>query len=173
MFHDFRSAISWITILTRLTDDPVVRISVPFTMPIRLQWSNPLVKRWPVVGLTALVILPGMNHLVANAQADYAISTITLYEVSAGAIRSTASGETIETITDAIAWADVVAFDEPAAREAANIRAVLLDRGSPIPAPDILNADVARARNSELIATDEHFTAVPQLDIHNPRDSNA
>lgn len=111
-------------------------------------------------------------YLESNAQAEYAISTITLYEVYAGAIRSTASGETIKTIMDAIAWADVVAFNEPAAREAADIRAALLDRGSPIPAPDILNAGVARARNSELIATDEHFTAVPQLNIHNPRNSH-
>lgn len=110
-----------------------------------------------------------IEYLEANAQAEYTISTITLYEVYAGAIRSTTSGETIKTIRDAIAWADVATFDEPAAREAADIRAALLDRGSPIPAPDILNAGVARARNSELIATDEHFTEVPQLDTHNPR----
>lgn len=114
-----------------------------------------------------------IEYLESNAQAEYTISTITLYEVYAGAIRSTASGETIETIRDAIAWADVATFDEPAAREAAHIRAALLDRGSPIPAPDILNAGVARARNSELIATDEHFTEVPQLDTHNPRDSHS
>lgn len=114
-----------------------------------------------------------IEYLEANAQAEYAISTITLYEVYAGAIRSTASGETIETITDAIAWADVIAFDEPAAREAADIRSSLLDRGSPIPAPDILNAGVARACNSDLIATDEHFAEVPQLDTHNPRNSHS
>lgn len=110
-----------------------------------------------------------IEYLESNAQAEYAIPTIALYEVYAGAIRSTASGETIETITDAIAWADVAAFDEPAAREAAAIRAALLDRGNPIPAPDILNAGVARALDCELIATDEHFAEVPQLDTHNPR----
>lgn len=110
-----------------------------------------------------------IEYLEANAQAEYTIPTIALYEVYAGAIRSTASGETIETIIDAIAWADVVAFDESAAREATDIRAALLNRGSPIPAPDILNAGVARSLGCELIATDEHFTEVPQLDTHNPR----
>ncbi|KYH23865.1 tRNA(fMet)-specific endonuclease VapC [Halalkalicoccus paucihalophilus] len=114
-----------------------------------------------------------IEYLEANAQAEYAISTITLYEVYAGAIRSTASGETIETITDAIAWADVVAFDESAAREAADIRAALLDRGSSIPAPDILNTGVARSLGCELIATDEHFAEIPQLNTHNPRDSHS
>lgn len=114
-----------------------------------------------------------IEYLEANVRAEYTISTITLYEVYAGAIRSTASGETIETITAAIVWADVVAFDEPAARDAADIRAALLDRGTPIPAPNILNAGIARARDCELIATDEHFAEVPQLDTHNPRNSHS
>lgn len=48
-------------------------------------------------------------------------------------------------------------FDDLAAREAADVRLGLLDRGEPIPAPDTLIAGVARALRAELIATDRHF----------------
>lgn len=112
-----------------------------------------------------------LDYLEAHAQARYVVPTIALYELYAGAIRSDATSETIDTVTTALEWADAVAFDDHGAREAADIRAVLLDRGEPIPAPDILNAGIARALDGELIATDEHFSQVPQLDVNNPRDT--
>lgn len=110
-----------------------------------------------------------LKYLSDNFDAEYAVPTIALYELYAGAIRSDAPGETIETVASALKWAAPVAFDDTAAREAANIRATLLDRGEPIPVPDILNAGIARSLGGELIATDEHFSRIPQLGFRNPR----
>ena len=110
-----------------------------------------------------------LDYLNANAEAEYAVPTIALYELYAGAIRSDATNETITTVAEALQWASVVVFSGSAAREAAMIRATLLDQGQPIPAPDMLNAGIARAASGELIATDEHFAQVPDFDFYNPR----
>ena len=110
-----------------------------------------------------------LDYLNANAEAEYAVPTIALYELYAGAIRSNATSETIAIVAEALHWASVVAFSDSAAREAATIRATLLDQGEPIPAPDMLNAGIARAAAGELIATDEHFTQIPNFNFYNPR----
>lgn len=110
-----------------------------------------------------------LAHLEAHPHAEYVIPTVALYELYAGALRS-ADAETIGTITDALEWAEPVVFDDPAAREAADIRSALLDRGEPIPAPDILIAGVARALEADLIAADDHFSRVPGLDVLTPRE---
>ncbi|MFC7225652.1 PIN domain-containing protein [Halalkalicoccus sp. GCM10025322] len=109
-----------------------------------------------------------LDYLNANAEAEYAVPTIALYELYAGAICSDATSETIVTVAEALDWANSVAFTDSAAREAATIRATLRDRGQPIPTPDMLNAGIARAIGGELIATDEHFAHVPDLDYYNP-----
>lgn len=111
-----------------------------------------------------------LKYLSDNFEADYAVSTIALYELYAGVIRSDAPDETITTVAEALEWAEPVAFDADAAREAADIRATLLDRGKPIPTPDILNAGIARALGGELIATDDHFLHIPRLGFWNPKD---
>lgn len=112
-----------------------------------------------------------LEFLEGHFEADYVITTITLYELYAGAIRTESPDETITTVADALEWADPIVFDETAAREAADIRATLLDRGEPIPAPDTLNAGIARALGSELVATDAHFSAIPRLGFVNPREN--
>ncbi|UHQ98660.1 PIN domain-containing protein (plasmid) [Natrinema zhouii] len=109
-----------------------------------------------------------IEYLEANPQSQYVVSTITLYELYAGALRSN-DVETISTVTDALEWADPIAFDDDAAREAAEVRSGLLDQGEPIPAPDTLIVGVARALESELIATDKHFSRVSGIDVYNPR----
>ncbi|MFC7009905.1 PIN domain-containing protein [Halalkalicoccus salilacus] len=110
-----------------------------------------------------------LDYLNANAEAEYAVPTIALYELYAGAIRSDATSETIATVAEALDWANSVAFTDSAAREAAMIRATLRDRGQPIPTPDMLNAGIARAVGGELIAIDEHFAQIPDFDFYNPR----
>lgn len=109
-----------------------------------------------------------LDYLNANAEAEYAIPMIALYELYAGAIRSDATSKTITTVAEALHWANSVAFDDSAAREAAMIRATLRDQEQPIPAPDMLNAGIARAVGGELIATDEHFAHIPDLDCYSP-----
>lgn len=110
-----------------------------------------------------------LAYLEAHPHAEYVIPTVALYELYAGALRSTGA-ETIGTITDALGWAEPVVFNDPAAREAADIRSALLDRGEPIPAPDILIAGIARALEANLIAADDHFSRVPRLDVLTPRE---
>ncbi len=98
---------------------------------------------------------------------EAAVSTVTLYELFAGAIRS--SNETVASTRRELADLDVLDFDEIAATEAAEIRATLLDRGEPIPAPDVLIAGTARAARGTLIASEDHFERVPDLDVYDPR----
>lgn len=111
-----------------------------------------------------------LEYLEANPTAPYIVPTLTYYELYAGAIRSDASDESISTVIDALAWADVIEFTEPAAQETAQIRADLLERGERINAMDMLIAGVAREANMILVATDEHFNRVPGLDVINPRE---
>lgn len=111
-----------------------------------------------------------LKYLSDTFEADYAVPTLALYELYAGVIRSDAPDETITTVAEALEWADPVPFDDAAAREAADIRATLLDRGKPIPTPDILNAGIARVLGGELIATDGHFLDIPRLGFQNPKD---
>lgn len=114
-----------------------------------------------------------LEYLEANPQAQYVVPTIALYELYAGALRSDAADETIATITTALEWADPVAFDEHGAREAAAVRADLLDQGEPIPVPDTLIVGVTRTLEAELIAIDDHFSRIPQLDVHNPSEGES
>ncbi|MFC6764985.1 PIN domain-containing protein [Natrinema soli] len=109
-----------------------------------------------------------IEYLEANPQSKYVVPTIAMYELYAGALRSNAT-ETISTVTTALEWADPVAFDDDAAREAAEVRSGLLGQGEPIPAPDTLIAGVARSLEAELVATDKHFSRVPGIGVYNPR----
>ena len=111
-----------------------------------------------------------IEYLEANPHVEYTVPTIALYELYAGARRSDTTTETISTVADALKWAERVEFDETSAREAADIRSELLNRGEPIPAPDTLIAGVARSLDAELVATEKHFSEISQLNTVNPRE---
>lgn len=111
-----------------------------------------------------------LEYLEANSTATYHVPTLACFELYAGAVRSDAPEESITAVAEALEWADVVDFGEPAAREAARIRADLLDRGERINAVDTLIAGVARDADAVLVATDGHFERVPRLEVHDPRD---
>jgi predicted nucleic acid-binding protein len=95
------------------------------------------------------------------------VSSVSLYELFAGAIRS--RNESVERTRGRLPGVEVVEFDGPIAEESAEIRATLLDRGEPIPGIDTLIAGTARTAGAELIAIDEHFERVPDLDVYDPR----
>lgn len=111
-----------------------------------------------------------IEYLEANPHVEYTIPTIALYELYAGARRSDTTNESISTVAEALKWAERAEFNEESAREAADIRSELLDRGEPIPAPDTLIAGVARSLDAELVATDKHFSEISQLNTVNPRE---
>jgi tRNA(fMet)-specific endonuclease VapC len=111
-----------------------------------------------------------IEYLETNPHVEYTVPTIALYELYAGARRSDTTTETISTVAEALKWAERVEFDEKSAREAADIRSELLNRGEPIPAPDTLIAGVARSLDAELVATEKHFSEISQLNTVNPRE---
>lgn len=111
-----------------------------------------------------------IEYLEANPHVEYTVPTIALYELYAGVRRSDTTNESISTVAEALKWAERAEFDEKSAREAADIRSELLDRGEPIPAPDTLIAGVARSLDAELVATDKHFSEISQLNTVNPRE---
>lgn len=95
------------------------------------------------------------------------VSSITLYELFTGALRS--SNETIADTRRGVLGTEIAPLDEATATEAAAITAELKDRGEPIPVPDTLIAGTARSAGATLIAIDEHFERVPDLDVYDPR----
>jgi tRNA(fMet)-specific endonuclease VapC len=97
------------------------------------------------------------------------VSSVSLYELFAGAIRS--RNESIEWTRQRLPGVEIIGFDEAIAAETAEIRAALLDRGEPIPGIDTLIAGTARNADATLIAVDEHFDRVPDLDVYDPRDA--
>lgn len=99
------------------------------------------------------------------------VSTITLYELFAGAIRS--PHENVADTREGLLGTEVASLSEAAATEAAEINAELLERGETIPAPDTLIAGTARNAGAELIAIDSHFERVPGLDVYDPREEFA
>lgn len=88
------------------------------------------------------------------------------FELYFGAVIS--NNETIEDVADAIAWLDVVPFDEDGAEEAARIRATLRDSGEPIGPLDTLIAGTARSQSAPLVTRDSDFENVPDLAIIDP-----
>lgn len=96
------------------------------------------------------------------------VSSVSLYELFAGAILSL--NESVERTRQRLPGVEILDFDEAVAEEAAEIRASLLDHGEPIPAPDTLIAGTARSEGAQLVAVDEHFGRVPDLDVYDPRD---
>jgi predicted nucleic acid-binding protein len=96
------------------------------------------------------------------------IPTLVLYELYAGALLSGSAADTITPVASDLDWADPLPFDDGAAREAADIRADLSQRGATINPVDMLIAGVARDADMTLVACDDHFDRVTDLDHHNP-----
>lgn len=108
-----------------------------------------------------------------NDREPIVVPTIVLYELYTGALLSDAPAETIETVTNDLDWADPLPFGDGPAREAAEIRVDLRERGDQINPVDILIAGVARDTSMTLVTTDSHFDRIPDLTVHNPaRDSS-
>lgn len=96
------------------------------------------------------------------------IPTVALFELYDSALLSDSPAENVESVDDDLDWADPLALDNDSVREAARIDAELISRGEEIPLPDALIAGTARAADMTLVAIDEHFERVDDLDHHNP-----
>jgi predicted nucleic acid-binding protein len=93
------------------------------------------------------------------------VSRLALYELYVGAVRSTDPAETPEAADAALAWSETLEFTAAAAREAATIRAGLLDPGTQMGAADAVVAGTAREADAELVTLDTDFERVPDLSV--------
>ena len=108
-----------------------------------------------------------LDNLNSHSKDKLTISSVTCAELLFGAerVNSKRIKDKIEAILQKV---EVVEFDEKAAREYSNIRAVLERNGTVIGNMDMLIAACARASRAILITNNEkHFGYIPNLKIEN------
>jgi len=98
-------------------------------------------------------------------ETNIVVPSLVRYEAYAGAVKSNRTDLTIQRVAYAFDAFQTVGFDEPQAREAAEIHGHLLGSGWEIGAPDVLIAGVARSINGVLVTVDAHFERVPDLAV--------
>ncbi len=93
------------------------------------------------------------------------ITTISVYELLFGLARSRKRiGE-----EDLLSLMSIAAFDEPAARRAANLHADLIQRNQDIGVKDVLIAAICLEKSLPILTTnDRHFGRVPELQVLTP-----
>ena len=97
---------------------------------------------------------------------DCAVSTITAYELHLGIGKCARPAEEAAKLGKMLARLQVLPFDEPAAKEAAEIRAMLERSGKSIGPYDLLIAGHARVLELTLVTTNvAEFSRVPRLEI--------
>lgn len=94
-----------------------------------------------------------------------AVPRIVRYELYVGALERSAPSETIGAVDQALGWTQPLEFTGSAAKEAAMVRAAMLDDGAPIGAADTLIAGIAREAGATLVTPDSDFEQVPQLQV--------
>jgi tRNA(fMet)-specific endonuclease VapC len=100
----------------------------------------------------------------AVALPDIAISSITLFELDAGARKGTKSNANLIRLEQFAATINVLAFDATAARKAGELRQHLRERGTPIGDMDTLIAAHALAVGATVVTNNlGEFSRVPGL----------
>lgn len=93
----------------------------------------------------------------------FATSTVVAYELFGGLVAQ-GHGDLVDELRRDLGWVEFVPFQLRDAAEAARIEAALESEGERIPVPDAMIAATARNRGAELVAADEHFDRVPELE---------
>ncbi|NRB11320.1 MAG: type II toxin-antitoxin system VapC family toxin [Rickettsiaceae bacterium] len=112
------------------------------------------------------------NKIKETSPAVVYTSTITQMEITYGLIRKfNNSHRYFDFFKDFISAITVLAFDENAALEAAEIKKNLEKKGTPIGAYDILIAGVAKSSDLVLVTSNiKEFKKIDDLNIENWRD---
>lgn len=107
-----------------------------------------------------------VEQLLDGTNESVGVPQLARYELYVGAERSDDPNETPSAVADALAWTETLGFTDDVARDAAAIRATLLDAGAEIGVADTLIAGTARNASATLVACDDHFQRVPDLAVH-------
>lgn len=109
---------------------------------------------------------PVSQHLRRHRPQHVAISSLVMHELYYGAFHSQRVEQNLVVVDDL--QFEVLEFDREDARHAGEIRAQLVQQGTPIGAYDVLIAGQARARDSTLVTRNvREFARVPQLRVEN------
>jgi tRNA(fMet)-specific endonuclease VapC len=99
---------------------------------------------------------------------DLAISSITLFELDAGARKGSKAKENLERLEQFASLIQVLPFDAKAARQAGALRQQLRERGKPIGDMDMLIAAQALSLPATVVTNNEkEFSLVPDLRVEN------
>ena len=122
--------------------------------------SNPLKKQASLTLLRRLASVP---------VEDQYTSTITVGEMTFGALRTSRSAELLHKI-ETVAWANlqILSFDFEAAQTYGRLRALLEKQGTPVAEPDLRIASIAVSRGLTLVTGNtKHFKHIEELKVEN------
>ena len=112
--------------------------------------------------------LDGVNatadYLASHESKPFVAPSLCLFEVYRGAAR-TDGADGIARVASSLDWVEPLPLTEPAAREAAEIEAQLLDAGERVNLGDTLIAGICRHHDSRLVTRDRHFHRVEGLTV--------
>lgn len=104
-----------------------------------------------------------------NPYAEYSAPTVVAYEMFGGLVEQ-GQEDALEELRRDLDWVDFVGFDLEDAYETATLEAELEAEGNRIRVTDTMIAATARRRHETLVAADEHFKRVDDLDYVNFRE---
>lgn len=119
---------------------------------------------------TLIYFFRGQGHvadkLLATQPGDIAVSTITLFELETGLRKSPQASTRRKQLAAFVDAAQVWDLDRGAAGAAAEIRAVLEQKGTPIGVLDTLIAGIALAKRAAVVTHNtRELSRVPRLEI--------
>ena len=114
--------------------------------------------------IALLAAEPNVVERIRSAEAVF-VPVIALGELYYGARHSARVSENVERVAQLAATAAVVLCDLATAALYGDVKARLRAKGTPIPENDLWIAALARQHRLTVASRDEHFDAVPGLDV--------
>ena len=121
---------------------------------------------------TLIYFFKGMGNvatrLLATSPAEIAIPSVVLFELEFGLAKSTSPRKRRAQLNEICALVELLPFGDKEAKIAAQVRAQLEKKGTPIGTCDLLIAATALARSGILVTNNSReFSRVPNLQVDN------
>ena len=116
-------------------------------------------------------LLRGKNSIrelkdeIDKGKEQVTITSISVMEIWAGANFSRSSPKEKEKINDLLAGHEILDFDIRAAKEAGEIEAELMSKGTPIDIEDVMIAAIAKVNGEKLVTRDNHYGSISGLRV--------